>query len=271
MKAPASASESSSDVGVGEPQPGVAARRMTHDVHSRRTSSWGNRVSTSASTSDLPMFTMSVRMQNPPEPKLKHSASNCAPAPKLAPASKPPDASGEPARMAWQATNPALPPQQLLAKLSARPWKSKEEKERQNVSVLQAEEKVIEQVETIAHQPELVGAIADATVEQVADAATDKPLDEQLDRIVDKTPDETTDDAPADEPEDKSGNDASPEVKLRSRPPPSQKAESELLKVFARRSLVPRSPPFRGHQDVAMETSTPADPVPADKVDPILT
>lgn len=233
--------------------PVIGARRVSNDMQSRRMS-WENRTST---TSEVAMFSMSVRVQNPPEFRFKRSSSNSmTAAPKVDPTNKQglPDvprpganAHGEPARMPWQATNPALPPQQLLAKLSPRPWKPKEEKERSAFRV--DEEVATEQV-------------PDLTLERVADPTIDQPPDEQLDH----TMDQKIDNKPAEQPEEKSGSgsNASPEVVLRTRPPLPQ--TSELLKVFARRSLVPRV--GDGH-DVAMETLILPDFFPAPKVDAI--
>lgn len=112
--------------------------------------SWENRQLAAPAESPA-MFSMSVRVQNPPDAKYKRSLStpnseaslsvhqsivnDVPPVRKLSETFQQPrpfimsvrmggvDGDGIPA---------ALPPQQLMAKLSARPWQTKEEKDRQN-------------------------------------------------------------------------------------------------------------------------------------------
>ncbi|XP_046451703.1 serine/arginine repetitive matrix protein 1-like isoform X3 [Daphnia pulex] len=96
------------------------------------------------------MFSMSVRVQNPPDVKFKRSISN--PSNETTPLTIAPEAPAmrklsdtfqhQPSRpfimsvrmggADGEGTPASLPPQQLMAKLSARPWQSKEEKDRQN-------------------------------------------------------------------------------------------------------------------------------------------
>ena len=148
--------------------------------------SWENK------TPESPMFSMSVRVQNP-EAKFRRCISDPPPPPALSGRNGSPQSPLKPVRMPegsdlirnpWQMTgSPALPAHQLMAKLSARPWKPKEEKEHDKV-------------------------------DPVADVQSD-----------------------AERRSSSSGSDTSPEVKLRMKRRPAPEEPSELLKVFARRSL----------------------------------
>jgi hypothetical protein len=151
------------------------------------------------------MFSMSVRVQNPPEVKFKRSVSNPG---YEAPLTVTPEAPAvrkfsdtfqhqQPrpfimsVRMGGtdgEGTPASLPPQQLMAKLSARPWQSKEEKDRQNK----------------------VALVRSQHAESEADPPSVKPEEVEILPV---------------EP-----------VKLRPKTPAKEET-SELLKVFARRSV----------------------------------
>ena len=142
---------------------------------------------------DPPMFSMSVRVQNPPDVKFKRSvstndSSSMAEAPPVRKLSESfaPRPFIMSVRMSADNEAIALPAQQLMAKLSARPWQSKEEKERQNkVALGKSQQELVE-----------------------SEPAGTKPEEVEL-----------------------------AEVKLRPKKPAGQEETSELLKVFARRSL----------------------------------
>lgn len=138
---------------------------------------------------ETPMFSMSVRVQNPPETRFRRSSSGEAAHPSLptdsivaAPSNEPPKPFIASVRMRTEEDRAAAAAtHQLMARLSARPWQSKEDKERQNKVLL------------------------------------------------DRSQSETADGSASDEV------DTAPDVKLRAKKPAEE--TSELLKVFARRSL----------------------------------
>lgn len=181
--------------------------------------SWETRqMAVAPTTPDPPVFSMSVRVQNPPDVKFKRSVSNPNgdPSPSMPytdqqqqhpsmvsrkmsdsfPISRPFIMSvrmGTDSEAAPSAT--PLPAQQLMAKLSARPWQSKEEKERQNKVASTAKSQQEPQLEL---DPPTVKA-------------------EQVESVQPSVSAEV--------------------VKLRPKKAGTSEETSELLKVFARRSL----------------------------------
>lgn len=112
--------------------------------------SWENRQLAAAAETPA-MFSMSVRVQNPPDAKYKRSVStpNSEASPSVHQSIPPEIAAVRKLSETFQPARPfimsvrmggvdgegipaSLPPQQLMAKLSARPWQTKEEKDRQN-------------------------------------------------------------------------------------------------------------------------------------------
>ncbi|XP_057375073.1 uncharacterized protein LOC130696026 [Daphnia carinata] len=188
------------EIRVKAPSPDESAKPPKHK-------SWENRQL--AAAADTPaMFSMSVRVQNPPDAKYKRSMStpnseaslsaNQSFAPEMPAVRKLSETFQAPrpfimsVRMGGvdgEGIPASLPPQQLMAKLSARPWQTKEEKDRQNKVALVRSQHVEPEPPPDAVKPE-----------------------------------ETESAAPV-EP-----------VKLRPKTPAKEET-SELLKVFARRSV----------------------------------
>ncbi|KAI9554255.1 hypothetical protein GHT06_019527 [Daphnia sinensis] len=189
------------EIRVKAPSPEEPAKPPKHK-------SWENRQL--ATAADTPaMFSMSVRVQNPPDAKYKRSMStpnseasqssvNQSIAPeipavrKLSETFQPPRPFIMSVRMGGadgEGIPASLPPQQLMAKLSARPWQTKEEKDRQNKVALVRSQHVESEPPPDAAKPE-----------EMESAAPVEP------------------------------------VKLRPKTPAKEET-SELLKVFARRSV----------------------------------
>jgi len=169
--------------------------------------SWENRVP------EASVFSMSVRVQNP-EAKFRRCVSDPPPPPVSAGRNESPETPVKSMRIPdgsdlirnpWQATGTqSLPAHQLMARLSARPWRPQEEKERGKLDS---------------------GADAQLNMERRSSG---------------------------------SASDTSPEVKLRIKSKQAPEEPSELLKVFARRSLKisPADAP------IIPAESTPADSLP---------